>query len=487
MRAEPIPACRRRRARRITGTVAALVCLAAITFSLTPAHSQSTTLRALASARGIEIGAAVANSPLSGDATYRTVLAREFNSVTAENAMKWDATEPSPGQFNFGNADAIVNFARQNNQSIHGHTLVWHSQTPSWVQNLSATEMRSAMQRHITTVMQRYAGVVRTWDVVNEAFNEDGTLRNSFWLQRLGQSYIADAFRFARQADPNARLFINDYNVEGINAKSTGLFNLVRDLRAQGVPIDGVGLQAHLIVGQVPSNIRENIQRFADLGVDVRITELDIRMQLPPDSNKLNQQASDYRRVVEACLAVSRCRAITTWGFTDRYSWVPDTFSGQGAALPFDENYNPKPAYNAMVQALGGTSTSTSSSTSTSTSTSSTTTTTLPGGGGGCQVAYVIQNQWPGGFTANLTISNRGSSAINGWSLVWNFPAGQTISHGWNATYTQSGSQVTARNAPWNGTIPAGGSVSIGFNGTWNGSNPEPSSFTLNGTACAVV
>jgi len=214
--------------------------------------------------------------------------------------------------------------------------------------------MRAAMEDHIATVAGRYSGRVGSWDVVNEALNEDGTLRGSFWLQTLGPSYIADAFRFARQADPDAKLFINDYNVEGQNAKSDGLYNLVSDLQAQGVPIDGVGLQGHLIVGQTPGDIQANIARFAALGVEVRITELDIRMTLPVDDAKLAQQADDYRGVIDACLAVPGCTGITTWGFTDKYSWIPGFFDGQGAALPFDENYNPKPAYDALHAALAG-------------------------------------------------------------------------------------------------------------------------------------
>jgi mannan endo-1,4-beta-mannosidase len=298
------------------------------------------------------IGAAVATGPLANEPAYRDTLAREFNAVTAENDMKWDATEPNRGQFTFAGADAVVNFAEANDQTIHGHTLVWHSQTPGWVQSLPASDMRAAMQNHIATVVGRYRGRVASWDVVNEVFNEDGSLRSSFWLQTLGPSYIADAFRAARQADPDADLYINDFNVEGQNAKSNALFNLVRDLRQQGVPIDGVGLQGHLIVGQTPGDLRQNIERFADLGLDVKITELDIRMTLPADQAKRAQQGADYRRVLDACLAVPRCVGITTWGFTDKHSWIPGFFPGQGAALPFDENYRPKPAYEALDAGL---------------------------------------------------------------------------------------------------------------------------------------
>jgi endo-1,4-beta-xylanase len=311
-------------------------------------------LRDLADGRDFLIGMAVQPAFVANEPPYAETLAREFNAVTAENAMKWDATEPSPGQFTFGDADAVVATAQANNQTIHGHTLVWHNQTPGWVQGLPENEMRAAMQNHISTVVNRYEDQVDAWDVVNEAFNEDGSLRDSFWRQTLGNGYIAEAFQAARAADPDAKLYINDFNVEGINAKSNGLFNLVQDLRAQGVPIDGVGLQGHLILGQVPSSIQANIQRFADLGVEVKITELDIRIPLPADDNELAQQALDYRAVADACLAVAGCEGITTWGFTDLHSWVPGFFDGQGAALPFDENYQPKPAYDALNAALAG-------------------------------------------------------------------------------------------------------------------------------------
>jgi endo-1,4-beta-xylanase len=331
----------------VLGSLAAVV-------TASPANA-SGPLRQHASARNVIIGTAVATGPLANEAQYRTIAGAEFNQITAENAMKWDATEPNQNQFNFSGADQVMAFAQANNQSVHGHTLVWHNQTPGWVQGLSASAMRSAMQNHINTVVGRYAGRIQTWDVVNEVFNEDGSFRQSFWFTRLGESFIADAFRFARAADPTAKLCINDYNVEGINAKSTAMFNLVNRLRGQGVPIDCVGFQGHLAIQfGFPNDLQQNLQRFAQLGVDVKITELDIRMQLPADSNKLNTQATYYRNVMNACLAVSRCLGVTIWGFTDRHSWVGGTFPGEGAALPWNENYQQKPAYAAIHDALAG-------------------------------------------------------------------------------------------------------------------------------------
>ncbi|MFL6144594.1 MAG: endo-1,4-beta-xylanase [Labedaea sp.] len=312
-------------------------------------------LRTVAAARGLIIGAAVDTNPLANEAAYRTTLNREFNGVTPENAMKWDTTEPNPGQFNFAGADQVVNSATANGQVIHGHTMVWHQQTPGWVQGLGAAQMRTALQNHMNMEMGRYAGKIESWDVVNEAFNDDGTRRASFWQNTLGANYIADAFRMARTADPTAKLCYNDFNIEGVNAKSNAVFSLLSSFKQQGVPIDCLGIQGHLSIDfSFPGQVQQNIQRFADLGLDVKFTELDVRMTLPTSAAKLSTQATYYTNVVNACKAVTRCNQITIWGFTDKFSWVPGTFSGQGAALPFDENYNPKPAYNAINTALGG-------------------------------------------------------------------------------------------------------------------------------------
>jgi endo-1,4-beta-xylanase len=321
---------------------AALVVAGVLTAN--PAEA-ATTLGASAAAKGRFFGAAVANNHL-GEAAYATTLDREFNSVTPENEMKWDATEPNPGQFTFGAADNIANHARSHGQSLRGHTLVWHSQLPGWVNQISTgSALMTAMQRHINGVAGHYRGQIAYWDVVNEAF-ADGTgggLRSSIWTQRLGfnTGWIEQAFRLARTADPNAKLCYNDYNTDGQNAKSNAVFNMVRDFKARGVPIDCVGFQSHLSVNRVPGDYQTNLQRFANLGVDVQITELDIQ------GSDWNAQANNYRTVVQACLNVSRCNRIVTWGVTDKYSW-----RASGTPLLFDGNYNKKPAYNSVLAVL---------------------------------------------------------------------------------------------------------------------------------------
>jgi endo-1,4-beta-xylanase len=551
-------------------TLAAVACgtlgLAGVVILAAPAQAAP-----LRSHGGPMIGTALSLDALNQDATYRTVLNREFNIVTAENAMKWESTEPNPNQFTFAGADTVVSTARANGQQIHGHTLVWHSQTPGWVQSLGATQMRAAMQSHINAVVGRYADSVRSWDVVNEAFNEDGTRRASFWQNTLGNDYIADAFRFARAADPDAELCINDFNTEGMNAKSNGLFSLVQQLVQQGVPINCVGFQSHLAIQfGFPSNVQANFQRFANLGLNVKITELDVRMQTPRDANKDTQQATFYRNMVSACVAVTRCNQITIWGFTDKFSWVPQTFPSEGFALPFDNNYAAKPAYTAIDGALPGggqpdpdttpptqpgtptASNVTSSGASLawtastdaggsglagynvyrrqgttdtqlaqsvtnsaaltgltpstqyvvvvrardgagnlSTPSATVTFTTLAGPvTGTCRVTYT-SSDWGGGggFTAGVTIANTGTAAISNWTLAFTYSAGQRLTPpGWSATWTQpAGSgNVTATPLSWNSTITPNTSINIGFNGVFTGSNPAPTTFTLNGTACAT-
>ncbi|WP_181449679.1 endo-1,4-beta-xylanase [Streptomyces cyaneus] len=437
--------------------LAALLTAAAallLTLGATPAQAADTPLRDLAAAKGKVMGTAVTGSKLTG--AYGDIAGREFNALTPGNAMKWGSVEPTRGNFNWAEADQIVAFAEAHGQQVRGHTLVWHSQNPSWLTNGSWTpaELSGLMNDHIATEVGRYKGRLATWDVVNEPFNEDGAYRQTLWYNGLGADYIAQALTAARAADPSAKLYINDYNVEGVNAKSTALYNLVRSLKERGVPIDGVGLQAHLILGQVPSTMQQNIQRFADLGVDVAITELDIRMQLPSDSAKLTQQAADYKAVMNACLAVSRCVGVTVWGFTDSDSWIPSTFPGQGAATPYDENYAPKPAYAAIAESLGGG-------------------TTTPPPTDACTATYSVTSQWNTGFTGQVRISCSGA-ALSSWKVSWAYGAGQQLTQAWNATCTQSGATVTCSNASYNGTVPDGGSVTFGFNGSWSGSNPVP-------------
>uniref|UniRef100_UPI0031D964D6 endo-1,4-beta-xylanase n=1 Tax=Saccharothrix mutabilis TaxID=33921 RepID=UPI0031D964D6 len=247
--------------------------------------------------------------------------------VTAENEMKIDATEPNQNQFTYGNADRIVNHARTQGKRVRGHTLAWHSQQPAWMQRLEGSALRSAMLNHVTKVAQYYAGKIYAWDVVNEAFEDgsSGARRNSN-LQRTGNDWIEAAFRAARAADPTAKLCYNDYNTDDwTHAKTQAVYRMVQDFKTRGVPIDCVGLQSHFNAqSPVPSNYQTTLQNFANLGVDVQITELDIE-------GSGTTQAANYERVTKACLAVARCTGITVWGIRDTDSW-----RSYGTPLLFD-------------------------------------------------------------------------------------------------------------------------------------------------------
>lgn len=292
---------------------------------------------------------------MSDSAQYEEAARTEFNFMTPENAMKWDAIHPSQNSYNFSQADQHVQFAQANGMAVHGHVLVWHSQNPSWLTNgnWSRSQLIDIMYDHIDTVAGHYAGDVLVWDVVNEAFNEDGTYRSSIWYDGIGQEYIDLAFERAHQADPNAKLIYNDYNIGWTGSKSNGVYNMAADMVSRGVPIDGVGFQMHLTDGGIDGNsLASNMQRFADLGLEVYITELDVRIPQNPSQQALQNQATIYQTVTDRCLAQPACKGLQVWGIPDKYSWVPDVFPGTGAPLLFDDNYNAKPAYYAVQAAL---------------------------------------------------------------------------------------------------------------------------------------
>ncbi|GAA1916560.1 hypothetical protein GCM10009837_46930 [Streptomyces durmitorensis] len=330
---------------------AAVLGLLAATVLVTPGTAtgapdptiQASTLGAQAAQSGRYFGTAVAAGKL-GDGTYTGILGREFNSVTPENEMKWDATEPSRGAFNFGPADQIVNGATARGQKLRGHTLVWHSQLPGWVSSIrDANTLRGVMNNHISTVMNRYKGKIHSWDVVNEAFADgtSGQLRSSVFRDVLGDGFIEQAFRTARSTDPSAKLCYNDYNIEDWNAaKTQGAYRMVRDFKARGVPIDCIGLQAHFGAGGPPASFQTTLANFAALGVDVQITELDIAQASP----------TAYANTVRACMNVARCTGITVWGIRDSDSW-----RAAENPLLFDRSGNKKAAYNAVLTTLGGT------------------------------------------------------------------------------------------------------------------------------------
>ncbi|WP_329215351.1 endo-1,4-beta-xylanase [Streptomyces sp. NBC_01485] len=273
------------------------------------------TLADLAQRHGRYFGSATDNPELT-DTAYTKILGSEFDMITPGNGMKWYATEPQQGVFDWTAGDAIVDLARAHHQKVRAHTLVWHSQLPGWLtgKEWTADALRAVLKKHIQTEVRHYRGKVYSWDVVNEAFNEDGTYRETVFYKTLGPGYIADALRWAHQADPKAKLYLNDYNIEAVGPKSDAYYGLAKELKAQGVPLDGVGLQAHLALQYgYPTTLEDNLRRFARLGLDTALTEVDVRMLLPATEEKLAQQADWYRDMTEACLAVRRCVGITIW------------------------------------------------------------------------------------------------------------------------------------------------------------------------------
>jgi len=315
------------------------------------------------------IGAAVRPAQLSEPA-YAATLAREFNMVEPEDALKWEVLRPDPQSFDFHQADQVIDFANRYNLKVRGHTLVWHKQIPRWLTDGGYTpaQLSELLEAHIKNVAGHYRGKVFAWDVANEAFDEGkntGKLRSTLWYNQpgigfagQGYAYLGQCFRWTREADPHALLFYNEAEAEEINPKSDAIYAMARTFKRDGVPIDGIGFQMH--INNLRANIAsisDNIARFTALGLEVHITEMDVALPVDANGNAtaedLNRQAEIYRQIAAACLSHPGCTAIQTWGFTDKYSWIGShSRHTQGAALPFDRNYHPKPAYEALRTAL---------------------------------------------------------------------------------------------------------------------------------------
>jgi endo-1,4-beta-xylanase len=339
------------------------------TLCLALSVSQGERLREAAGHSEILIGAAARPAQLL-EAPYAATLAKEFNLLEPEDAMKWEVLRPDPQSFDFSQADQLVDFALRHNMKVRGHTLVWHRQNPSWLtdRRFSPAELSKLLETHIKTAVGHYRGKILAWDVINEALDEGdrtGQLRNTIWynqpgigLAQRGPAYIAQCFRWAHEADPDTLLFYNEAEADEVNKKSNALYKMLRGFIRDGVPIHGIGLQMHVSnLHPDITSISANIARFTALGLQVHITELDV--SLPVDANgeasaeDLQKQANIYRQIARACLSHPGCTAIQTWGFTDRYSWIGShSKKTRGAALPFDRNYQPKPAYNALREAL---------------------------------------------------------------------------------------------------------------------------------------
>ncbi len=326
------------------------------------AFSQET-LRAYADKIGLNIGSCTGGGMYKRAGDYTTTLKREFNTIVAENEMKASALQPNKGRFNFATADDMVKFAEDNKMKLRGHCLIWHAQNPGWIQSGTWTRetLLEVMKAHITGVISHFKAKNKTvyeWDVVNEAFSDgtSGAMRNSFWKKTIGEDFIDSAFAFAHRADPDIGLFYNDYNTSNITAKSTAVYNKVKKMVENGIPITGVGFQSHQTLEEYTpafiTSLKENFNRFAALGLKLSVTELDIRITLPTDESELAKQGEYYREYLQTVLSTPACRTFMIWGFTDAHSWVPGTFRGTGDALIYTANYQPKPAYTALLDVL---------------------------------------------------------------------------------------------------------------------------------------
>ncbi|HEY3609395.1 MAG TPA: endo-1,4-beta-xylanase [Pseudonocardiaceae bacterium] len=364
------------RLRSLAGAVLGVALLATGSTAFATAGSGApaappTTLRSLAAQAGLRMGSAIIPFDLN-NAAYSQLAADQFSAVTPGNEMKWQVVEPTQGVFDWSGGDRLVQFARTHGQLVRGHVLLWHNQLPTWLTTgvangtIDNTALSALLHQHITTEVTHFKGKIWQWDVANEFFTDSNPSMlnpNDFWISHLGTGVIADAFRWAHAADPHALLFYNDYNIageDGSNAKSDAAFAFVKQLRADGVPINGVGDQGHLdLQFGFPTKMTQDLQRFASLGLKVAVTEADVRTfvnnataQMPTDTLAPSAQAAYYDGMLKACLAVRSCISFTVWGFGDADSWIPGFFKGEGDATLWDVNLAPKPAFVALQQDL---------------------------------------------------------------------------------------------------------------------------------------
>lgn len=303
------------------------------------------------------------SDPFPDDADYREHLAEEYTSLTHENYLKWEFVQPERGEFHFEEADEVVKLAQEHGMDVRGHALFWHSQNPEWLEegDFGEEELREILEEHVRTVVSRYAGCIQQWDVANEIFDDDegAPIRDedNIWIRELGEDILDDVFEWAHEEDPEALLFYNDYSVDGINDKSDAYYELIEDQLDRGIPVHGFGSQTHLSMQYgFDDSYQENLERFADLGLDTAVTEIDVRGEVD-DDDVMSQEdrvgaATRYETVLEACLEVEGCDSFTVWGTLDEHSWVPNTFEGEGDATLHEGDYERKPQYCVLQRTL---------------------------------------------------------------------------------------------------------------------------------------
>lgn len=330
-------------------------------------------LRDYATQRNICIGAAIMPEHLE-EIEYAKTVAKEFNILVPENHLKWSYVHPGKNRYDFSKADTIIEFAVKNGMKVRGHTLVWHRSIPEWLVSCADTEnatvhfsredLENILKKHIKTIVTRYKQKIQYWDVLNEIFTwnpDSGELRKTFWYKALNMDYIEKALIWAHEADEEAKLFINEYHIEEKNPKSDALYDLIKELKKKGIPVDGIGVQLHLDTTKKPDfeNIETNMKRFIDLGLEVQFTEIDVSIPGNVTQEQLEFQAKIYEGLMDLALKYPEITAFITWGVTDKYFRPPGFDAGvsnnkvmPGSALLFDEKYRRKSAYHAIKQVL---------------------------------------------------------------------------------------------------------------------------------------
>jgi endo-1,4-beta-xylanase len=303
----------------------------------------------------VPLGTSAQLAYLQQDPAYAAALVGGFSSLSPENELKMEWTHPQKETWNFQAADAMVDFATVHKLAVRGHTIIFGAQTPPWVaRELLPGPIQTALETQVKTLVDRYEGRIREWDVVNEALDDNGHYRANPFYTAMGAGYVDRAFEVARGADPSAKLYYNEYNADVANAKRDAVVALVKRLKSKGL-IDGVGLQMHTAVGHSPSRdkVLETLRLYESLGVEVQITEMDVDATSDqasrPLADRLAEQAAIFRDVASACAEVAACKRFTVWGVSDKYSWL----GADHMPLLLDATFQPKPALGAVQGALG--------------------------------------------------------------------------------------------------------------------------------------
>lgn len=311
--------------------------------------------RAAAKDHGFNSGMALAAGDFLVPANAK-IIKNDCNILVCENSMKWANVRPNKTFWNWSDIDAIIKFAEENGMKVKWHTLFWHNQNSNFVSSSWTREQAlEMMDEHIEKIMTRYKGKITEYDVVNEMFEEDGSYRQSIWYKTIGPDYIEHALRKAHEVDPDAKLYLNEYNNEEKgHPKADAMYKMVKDFKERGVPVDGVGLQLHLdaTLNYSEEAIRQNIRRYNDIGVDISFSELDVRIPTKNPESYEKLQEDVYLMLYRLAKEEPNVKSVITWGFTDAHSWVPSTFPGTGNALMYDRDLKAKPVYKAVLKEL---------------------------------------------------------------------------------------------------------------------------------------